>query len=91
VTACVRVDVSGPCSAGGGSGLNIYSATYLGSFNPADICENYLADEGASFSTTGTYFFNLLAGQTAVVVVNEVNAGQGCSAYSLKAGPEPTW
>ncbi len=84
VTACVRVDVSGPCSAGGGSGLNIFSTTYLGSFNPADICQNYLADEGASFSTTGTYFFNLLAGQTAVVVVNEVNSGQGCSAYSVK-------
>ncbi len=83
-TACVRVDVSGPCSAGGGSGVNIFSTTYLGSFNPADICENYLADEGASFSGIGTYFFNLPAGQTAVVVVNEVNAGQGCSAYSVK-------
>jgi hypothetical protein len=84
VTACVKVDVSGPCSAGGGSGLNIFSTTYLGSFNPANICQNYLADEGSSFSGTGTYFFNLPAGQTAVVVVNEVNSGQGCSAYSLK-------
>jgi hypothetical protein len=83
-TACVRVDVSGPCSAGGGSGVNVFSTTYLGSFNPADICQNYLADEGASFSGTGTYFFNLPAGQTAVVVVNEVTENQGCSAYSVK-------
>ena len=83
VTACVRVDVNGPCSAGGGSGLNIFSTTYLTSFNPANICQNYLADEGASFAATGTYFFNLPAGQSAVVVVNEVNSGQGCSAYSL--------
>ena len=83
VTACVKVDVAGPCSAGGGSGLNIFSTTYLGSFNPANICQNYLADEGASFAGTGTYFFNLPAGQTAVIVVNEVTAGQGCSAYNL--------
>jgi hypothetical protein len=83
VTACVRVNVSGPCSAGGGSGLNIFSTTYLGSFNPANICQNYLADEGASFGGTGTYFFNLPAGQTAVIVVAEVTQNQGCSAYSL--------
>ena len=84
VSACVKVDVSGPCSAGGGSGLNIFSTAYLGSFNPANICQNYLADEGASFGGTGSYSFNLGAGQSAVVVVNEVNSGQGCSAYSVK-------
>jgi hypothetical protein len=82
VSACVNVDLSGPCSPD--SGLNLFSAAYLGSFNPANVCQNYLADSGTSSIGHQTYSFDLPAGQTCVIVVNEVNANQGCSSYNLQ-------
>jgi len=77
-TACVTVDLISSC------GLNIFGLAYLGSFNPANIQQNYLADNGSSFAATGTFSFNVPAGQTFVVVVHEVNVGAGCTGYSLR-------
>jgi len=77
VTACVTVNLTSSC------GVNIFGVAYLGSFNPANIQQNYLADNGSSFAGTGTFFFNVPAGQTFVVVVHEVNVGAGCTGYSL--------
>ena len=78
VTTCVTVDLTSSC------GLNIFGLAYLGSFNPANIQQNYLADNGSSFAATGTFSFNVPAGQTFVVVVHEVNVGAGCTGYSLR-------
>jgi hypothetical protein len=77
VTACVTVNLTSSC------GVNIFGVAYLGSFNPANVQQNYLADNGLSFAGTGTFSFNVPAGQTFVVVVHEVNVGAGCSGYSL--------
>jgi hypothetical protein len=62
-----------------GNDAGLFTAAYLGSFNSADPGMNYLADSGASsaLNTAGTYSFLLAAGQTAVVVVHEVNP-DGC-------------
>jgi hypothetical protein len=92
-TQCVFVDVNTACT-----GNNfIYVAAYLGSFNPSSICTNWIADEGGSPNPTQPFSFNLGAGQTAVLVVNEVVNDAGCPAYTLTvsgacggATPTPT-
>jgi len=79
VTRCITATLTGVTC----SGLNVFGTTYLGSFNPANICQNYLADPGASFNPTATWSFNVPAGATFIIVVAEVNAGQGCAGYSV--------
>ena len=63
-----------------GTAAGLFTAAYLGSFNPADPGMNYLADAGAS-ATTVTYSFSVAASQTAVVIVHEVNPDEcvGCN------------
>jgi len=51
---------------------NLYSAAYLGSYNPSNLCQNYLGDRGLSLGTDGgtlDYSFNVPARATFVVVV----------------------
>ena len=74
-TACVTATVSNTCAS------NIFPVAYLGSYNPASISTNYLADPGVS-SGTVTWSFNVPAGQTLVLVINEITANAGCSSYS---------
>jgi N-acetylneuraminic acid mutarotase len=81
-TQCVSVDASTNCV-----GTNyIFLAAYLGSFNPADLCANYLADQGSSpdpSAPPGPFSFNLDDGQTVVIVVSEVTADAGCPDYTI--------
>ncbi|PYX04891.1 MAG: hypothetical protein DMG88_23240, partial [Acidobacteria bacterium] len=86
-TQCVTVDPTTECV-----GTNyIFVVAYLGSFNPGDICANYLADSGSSPDPTQppvTFSFNVDPGQSFVVVVSEVTADAGCSAYTLNISPQ---
>jgi hypothetical protein len=76
---CVKVDISTACS-----GANfIFAAAYAGSFNPASICTNILADTGLSPFPNGPMSFNVAPNQTFVVVVSEVTANAGCPAYTV--------
>ncbi|MDQ3805824.1 MAG: lamin tail domain-containing protein [Acidobacteriota bacterium] len=78
--ACIRVTIN-PSGCGGNE---IFSAAYLGSFNPADVSQNYLGDSGDTPpGQTLSYSFNVPAGANFVVVVHEINAGAGCAAYTL--------
>ena len=53
-----------------GGGTQMHAVSYLGSFNPADQCQNYLADCGSSsVGAAVTYSFTLAAGATVVIVV----------------------
>ena len=64
----------------------IFLVAYLGSFDPTDICANYLADQGSSpdpSAPPGAFSFNLDDGQTAVIVVSEVTADAGCPDYTV--------
>jgi hypothetical protein len=61
----------------------IYSAAYQGSFNPADVCANYIGGMGASPQPTGTFSINVAAGETFLVNVHEVIAGEGNPSYLL--------
>jgi hypothetical protein len=62
-----------------GTDTGLFTAAYLGSFDPANPETNYLADPGFSDSlnVATTYSFTLPAGQTAVIVVHEVDP-DGC-------------
>jgi cell division septation protein DedD len=82
-TQCVTVDVDAMTC----TGVNfIFVQAYLGSFNPADLCQNYLADIGGSPNPTGQFSFDLADGQTVVLVVNEVDPDAGCVGYSMTIG-----
>ena len=77
VAACVTARVTSGC------GTNLFYSTYLGSFNPANLCQNYLADPGSSFAGTATWSFNVPAGQTFVLVIYEVAIPNTlCASYS---------
>jgi hypothetical protein len=79
---CITVTLSNRCS-GGVSGL--FAAAYLGSFNPSNICANYLADLGNALGggRAATFSFKLGSNVVFVLTVNEVNAGSTCTDYTL--------
>jgi hypothetical protein len=65
-----------------GCPLLLFSAAYLGSFDPNNICSaNYLGDMGAS--PAPAYQFTVPAGATFVIVVHEVTPNTGCASYTL--------
>ncbi|MBK6404568.1 MAG: hypothetical protein IPF66_05775 [Holophagales bacterium] len=55
----------------------LFTAGYVGTYNPASFATNYAGDPGSSFIGTGTYQFDVPAGQTFTVVVHEVNVAGG--------------
>jgi subtilisin-like proprotein convertase family protein len=82
--ACVTVVLNVPCPLGGDDTNALQAAAYLDSFNPNDVCANYLADSRDSAAGDAVAFsFAVPAGARFIVVVNEVNAGDGCGTYSL--------
>ncbi|HYG21447.1 MAG TPA: autotransporter-associated beta strand repeat-containing protein [Verrucomicrobiae bacterium] len=60
------------------------AAAYLGSYDPANLCNNYLADLGFSTSQGNSLPFSMVvpANSAFAVVVNQVDAGVG-SDYTL--------
>jgi hypothetical protein len=85
--ACVTVTLDPvTCTAS----PNLLSATaYLGSFDPNNVCTNYLADIGASPSGPKNFSFIVPNAATYVIVVNEVTPNAGCAAYALTVCQEP--
>ena len=78
-TQCVDIDATTACT-----GTNfIFTAAYLGSFDPANICTNWIGDGGSSPNPEQAFQVEVPAGQTLVVVVNEVTPDAGCPAYTL--------
>ena len=74
---CVTIGHNSGCTT------NAFSVAYLGSFNPAAPCTNYLADPGSSPTTSIFYEAIIPANGTIVVVLHEVNPGAGCASYQL--------
>ena len=64
--ACITVSLSAQC--------NLFSAAYIDSYNPTNLCANYLADMGPSVTdgNTNSYSFNVDARARFVIVVNQV-------------------
>ncbi len=69
----------------------IQSVAYLGTFNPANVCANYLGDIGVSpeVGAPRTYEVTVPAGATFVIVVNE-SFTDGCPAYTLTVSGLPS-
>lgn len=82
-TACVFVDLN---AIGCGAATNQISiAAYLGSYNPASILTNLIADPGLS---TGTNFatsmaFSVAPGASYIIVVHNINSGTTCPSYTF--------
>ena len=72
--ACVTAHLDNPCG--------LFAAAYLGNFNPADLCQNYLADMGNSL-TFGSFSFTVPAGTNFIVVVNDLPSEGGPCDYTL--------
>jgi hypothetical protein len=80
-TQCVTVGIDTDCQ-----GNNfIFTAAYLGTFDPNNICNNWISDEGQSpIPGNATPFsFNIEDGQTFVLLVSEVTANGGCPSYTM--------
>jgi N-acetylneuraminic acid mutarotase len=77
-TQCVNIDTNTTCSGN----HNIFTAAYLGSFDPSNICTNWIGDIGAFPNPDQSFNVDVPAGQTLVVVVSEYHHA-GCPAYTL--------
>jgi hypothetical protein len=79
-SACVTATVTGACAG------NVFLVAYS-TFNPTDLCANYLDDAGTTLpsltSQTQTMSFDLAAGASVVLVVHEIDPGVGCASYGL--------
>ena len=80
-TQCVIVGIDTDCQ---GSNF-IFTAAYLGTFDPNNICTNWIADEGQSPipGNPTPFSFDIEDGQTFVLVASEVTAGAGCPSYTM--------
>lgn len=81
--ACVTVTLTVPQQIG----ANYQANSYLGSFDPNNICANYLADPGVSSATLSqplSHSHIVPAGATFVVVVQTTNLGEIDGNYLLK-------
>jgi autotransporter-associated beta strand protein len=79
--ACITVSLNTSC------GANAYAVAYLGSFDPANLCANYLGDAGASGPSA--FSVNVPAGATYLVDVVETSSNALCSAYTLQLSGLP--
>src|SRR5437867_702316 len=78
-TQCVTIDTNATCT-----GVRfIFTAAYLGSFDPNNICTNWIGDSGFSPDPDQAFQVDLDDGQTLVVVVSNVTANGTCPAYTL--------
>src|SRR6266545_5125696 len=92
-TQCVNIDTNTACT-----GTNfIFTAAYLGSFDPNNICTNWIGDSGFSPNPEQAFQVDVDNGQTIVIVVSEVTPNAGCPAYTVTvtgicggATPTPT-
>jgi hypothetical protein len=99
VPACITVTINAATGGGPNTG-DIESAAYLGTYNPANLCLNYLGDSGISgLGTTvgsASYSFTVPAGANFVVVVNTTGttdstqfSGTVSGFFDNTAGPGP--
>ncbi|MGC4101895.1 choice-of-anchor J domain-containing protein [Ferruginibacter sp.] len=77
------VTVSYIANAGGG---DVFGVAYNGSFDPNNLCANYIADGGSSSLSPGatvTYSFTLPANQTVVLVLMAALTSTECPSYTM--------
>jgi hypothetical protein len=90
-TQCVTIDTMTPCRGSN----SIFTAAYRDTFNPANICTNWIGDSGSPPNPERAFQVQVLAGQTFVVVVSEFVPDAGCLSYTVTItancqSPSPT-
>lgn len=75
---CVTVTVDNMCPD-----TTLASTAYLNSYDPNNLCTNYLADWGNLGGPNYSYSFNLPAGQSAVIVIYDLSGNVGCPNYNV--------
>ena len=71
VSVCAKVNITADPSCSGGN--QIFSVAYLDSYDPQNLCKNYIADEGSSPDLGfNNYSFDVPAGRNFVVVVDSI-------------------
>ena len=73
---------------------NLQANAYLGSYDPLNICTNYLADPGLSSGippSPVTMSFDVPAGETLVMVVHTTNPGESGCQYELTLSGDGAW
>lgn len=80
--ACVTIATTASCPS---PANDIIPAAYLTSYDPNNLCTNYLGDPGGSPGAAGNSFsVDVPANATLVVIIQEANAGlAGCSGYQV--------
>ncbi len=84
--ACATITTTAP----GGTGTPVVPVAYLNSYTPpgvgtgGNICLNYLGDPGGSPNTVNSFSVDVPANATLVVVVQDANANQANSSYSVQ-------
>ena len=81
VAQCVTVTITNNDAA-----ISQFVSAYLGSFNPANVCTNYLADAGSSAAGGGgtiSFSFTLPGSATLVLAVTTLTPGVLSSGYTL--------
>ncbi|MCI0745318.1 MAG: autotransporter-associated beta strand repeat-containing protein [Verrucomicrobia subdivision 3 bacterium] len=81
--ACVTVSLQSPCDDGAVDANHVHSAAYLGSYDPANKCLNYLADSGV-YEPSRTYSFAVPPTSVFVVIVSGTDSGETCTNYTLR-------
>jgi len=84
--ACVTFSFPVAC----GPNQAIHAVAYLNSYDPTNVCANYLGDFGHNVdaATTGVFSVNVPAGAIVVLVVHELGVSPGCS-YSFTVSGLP--
>ena len=87
VPQCVTVNFT---NTSGNTFAHFVSA-HLGSFDPSNVCANYIADQGGSAAAGGSapFSFNLPGNATVVLAVTSVNPGTGGS-YTMTVDADCT-
>src|SRR5947208_2215824 len=76
--ACVTIHTNTACNADHA----IFTSAYLGSFDPNNLCTNWVGDSGFPPDPDQAFHVEVPGGQTLVVVVNEEHHA-GCPGYTL--------
>jgi hypothetical protein len=79
---CIDVSLSTACT-------NLFSVSYLGTFDPANPSLRYAADAGSSVSPM-TYSFDVPAGAFFSIVVHEADT-VACAAYTITVSSRGPW
>ncbi len=76
---CINVKMQVACAS------QVFCSAYHGSFDPADVCNNYIADLGFSIAGGGndSMSFEVASGAQYCIVISAINLGDTCEAYVL--------